>query len=518
VEPRAPATFVSYARADSAFALSLSADLKRAGANVWIDQIDLEPGKHWDSAIEEAVAKAPRMLLVLSPTSVISQNVRNEITFALEENKTIIPVLYQQCVIPLQLRRIHYIDFRTDYAQGLTKLLNALGVEIPVSGSAIAATALKPRVVDAAIPSDVVKDLGTELLVLIRLPDSPGLHGILQEEEEFGAHPEDVRSKSFSVVFPLGPTGRPEPLRVTVKVTSPDFSPPDQSKNIFVPPEKDSEVCSFVLTPRRVGRLTVLVELEWEDAVRGHRSLLTRCVAEATKVPAAEWEMNLVQMHVAVGTGSAGASTGSTEPSSHTGSVVPFPAPRVDASETQTHEKDGIRPEKALAVPRRMMQGHWAVRDEDGIHRVHAEIIWGFPHKLTITWDGIALESLGVGFVAGDLRSFQRSGHLFQLSDKGVGIFDKLDAVGIFGKLVLFMDGVEVPRMEDSKKEAKKLLHDLKKRDAAALRRYQAAFQPVDRMPEPSLEGAQHVIAGERGFANWRELMEYLDSAGSSNP
>jgi hypothetical protein len=141
------------------------------------------------------------------------------------------------------------------------------------------------------------------------------------------------------------------------------------------------------------------------------------------------------------------------------------------------------------------------VRDEDGIHRVHAEIIWDVPRMLTITWDDITVESSSVGLVAGILRSFRHRGHSFKLSDKGLGIF---------GKLVLFMDGVEVPRMGDSKKEAKKLLHDLKRRDAVALRRYRA-FQLGDRMPEPSLEDAQHVIARERGFANWRELIEHLD-------
>ena len=49
--------------------------------------------------------------------------------FALDERKTIIPVFYQDCTIPLQLRRVQYIDFRTDYAQGLTALFRILGVE-----------------------------------------------------------------------------------------------------------------------------------------------------------------------------------------------------------------------------------------------------------------------------------------------------------------------------------------------------------------------------------------------------
>jgi hypothetical protein len=89
VPPEAPTAFFSYSREDSKFALQLAQDLKAAGANVWIDQLDIDPGQEWDSAVEAAVTQAPRMLLILSPSSVKSRNVRNEIAFALDENKTI---------------------------------------------------------------------------------------------------------------------------------------------------------------------------------------------------------------------------------------------------------------------------------------------------------------------------------------------------------------------------------------------------------------------------------------------
>ena len=39
----APAAFFSYSREDLEFALRLAEDLK-AAANVWIDQLDIEPG------------------------------------------------------------------------------------------------------------------------------------------------------------------------------------------------------------------------------------------------------------------------------------------------------------------------------------------------------------------------------------------------------------------------------------------------------------------------------------------
>ena len=125
---KTPATFFSYSREDSGFALRLAEDLKAAGAVVWIDQLDIEPGQEWDNAIEYAVAQCPRMLLILSPASVKSKKVRNELAFALDEDKTIIPVLYQDCMVPLQLRRVQYIDFRTDHARGAETLLRALGV------------------------------------------------------------------------------------------------------------------------------------------------------------------------------------------------------------------------------------------------------------------------------------------------------------------------------------------------------------------------------------------------------
>src|ERR1700722_13504734 len=64
-----PAAFISYSREDSEFALRLAEDLKAAGASVWLDQLDIEPGRPWDSAVEQALIDAPKMLLVLSPSS-----------------------------------------------------------------------------------------------------------------------------------------------------------------------------------------------------------------------------------------------------------------------------------------------------------------------------------------------------------------------------------------------------------------------------------------------------------------
>jgi len=123
--------FISYSREDSEFAFRLAQDLRAAGANVWLDQLDISPGRPWDNAIEDALIGAPQMLIILSPSSAKSDNVRNEISFALDQGKIIVPVLYKDCVVPLRLQRSQRIDFRADYAAGLAHLLEHLRVNEP---------------------------------------------------------------------------------------------------------------------------------------------------------------------------------------------------------------------------------------------------------------------------------------------------------------------------------------------------------------------------------------------------
>jgi hypothetical protein len=92
--------FLSYAREDSDFARrlaadlkTLAADLKTKGANVWLDQLDIQPGRPWDREVERALTICNEMLVILSPASVDSSNVMDEVAFALEERKRVIPVL-----------------------------------------------------------------------------------------------------------------------------------------------------------------------------------------------------------------------------------------------------------------------------------------------------------------------------------------------------------------------------------------------------------------------------------------
>jgi integrase len=113
--------FLSYDKEDSKFALPLAEDLKAAGANVWLDQLDIPPGVGRSRLIDSAFASSPRVLVILNSMPFLYCVDR-----ALKERKTVIPVMYKDCVIPYNLRElrgVQYVDFRKDYARGLQDLL-----------------------------------------------------------------------------------------------------------------------------------------------------------------------------------------------------------------------------------------------------------------------------------------------------------------------------------------------------------------------------------------------------------
>jgi hypothetical protein len=122
--------FFSYARVDSAFVLKLAKDLREAGADVWLDQLDIPAGSHWDLEIEKAMKTANSMIAVLSTASTASPNFMDEVSYALEEGKKIIPVLLSDVETPFRLRRLQRIDFTVGYDIGFNQLLKELKLKM----------------------------------------------------------------------------------------------------------------------------------------------------------------------------------------------------------------------------------------------------------------------------------------------------------------------------------------------------------------------------------------------------
>jgi len=104
-------TFISYSRVNSAFVVRLARDLKAAGFDVFLDQLDIPKGARWDDEIEKAVESSSTFMIVLAPESMESQNVKDELSYAIDSGKLILPVVIKPCKIPLRLRRFQYVDF-----------------------------------------------------------------------------------------------------------------------------------------------------------------------------------------------------------------------------------------------------------------------------------------------------------------------------------------------------------------------------------------------------------------------
>lgn len=121
--------FFSYTREDSDFALQLATDLRKAGADVWMDRL-IRAGSRWDDEVEKALQLSESLLVILTPDSVSSQNVSDEISYAFDEKKTVIPVLLKECKIPFRLRRLQYADFTKEYDRGFTELLKSLNLAV----------------------------------------------------------------------------------------------------------------------------------------------------------------------------------------------------------------------------------------------------------------------------------------------------------------------------------------------------------------------------------------------------
>ena len=132
--------FISYSRSDQAFALRFAQDLKTAGVDVWVDQLDIPIGQNSDRSVEAAVRDCEGFVIILSPRSAASEHVADEVACALEDHKHIIPIFIEKCTIPMRLARLQFIDATSDYDNALARFQLIIGAA-PSSAAAIAPAA-----------------------------------------------------------------------------------------------------------------------------------------------------------------------------------------------------------------------------------------------------------------------------------------------------------------------------------------------------------------------------------------
>jgi formylglycine-generating enzyme required for sulfatase activity len=104
-------TFISYSRSNQEFVVRLTKELRAEGFPVWLDILDIPAGSRWDREVEKALKESDIFMIILTQSSAESENVLDEIGYAIDHRKRIMPVLMEKCEIPLRLTRFQYVDF-----------------------------------------------------------------------------------------------------------------------------------------------------------------------------------------------------------------------------------------------------------------------------------------------------------------------------------------------------------------------------------------------------------------------
>ncbi|MFZ4667490.1 MAG: toll/interleukin-1 receptor domain-containing protein, partial [Prochlorotrichaceae cyanobacterium] len=105
--------FLSYADSDRSVATEIRQRLMREGLTVWMNTTDIATGVDFETAINRGIEEADNVVYCLSPASLESMYCQQEIDYALQLNKRIIPILVtpvEPNQVPDALKLLQYID------------------------------------------------------------------------------------------------------------------------------------------------------------------------------------------------------------------------------------------------------------------------------------------------------------------------------------------------------------------------------------------------------------------------
>lgn len=125
--------FISYSSKDRAFVERLSEKLIENRVGVWLDKWEMKPGDSLIDKMQSGLDDSSYLLVVLSKHSVESEWCKKERNAGLikeinSKNVVLIPILLEDCSIPMFLQEKVYADFRSDFDNGFKELFRSLSV------------------------------------------------------------------------------------------------------------------------------------------------------------------------------------------------------------------------------------------------------------------------------------------------------------------------------------------------------------------------------------------------------
>jgi WD40 repeat protein len=123
--------FVSYSRRDSEFVRRLAESVSARGKELWLDTEGIADGEVFPQAIRSAIEQSDAFLFVITPASVESAYCENEVEYARELQKRIVPVLRERVPdpqLPAEIRDRNWIPFTDgdEFDASLERLVGAL--------------------------------------------------------------------------------------------------------------------------------------------------------------------------------------------------------------------------------------------------------------------------------------------------------------------------------------------------------------------------------------------------------
>ncbi len=317
--------FYSYAHTDEPLCRELRKHLtalRRSGLiSDWYDR-KIEPGCEWNIQIQDAMDRAGIILLLISSDFLASEYISSiELPFALKRQDSglarVIPILLR----PVEVRDAPFSKLQmlpsaarpvtswpnqdeafSDIAGRLREILYSGKLELVASAPPAPLTATtQPRVLDTAVSSSVVLDEPTDVVTMVRRTESGGLKTILNLDRSYSATSDDVRSGSLEIDFPSNEFGRPLPAALELVLESPGFDPPRQVKKIRVPPDADSAVSVFMLTPKRIGTLRLNLQAVSGGVEIGSCTLKTSAMSLANAQPNLAYGVVSLTLQPAIG-------------------------------------------------------------------------------------------------------------------------------------------------------------------------------------------------------------------------
>jgi len=123
--------FISYSHANSGFVDKLALQLVQRNVNVWLDRWELSLGDSIIDKIQNAVDGASALLVILSKDSVASEWCKKELSAGLlreleEKRVVVMPVMLEDCDVPVFARGKLFADFRKDFDLGLQTVVEGI--------------------------------------------------------------------------------------------------------------------------------------------------------------------------------------------------------------------------------------------------------------------------------------------------------------------------------------------------------------------------------------------------------